>query len=108
MTKIEQFLNTFKQDLWLVGSRARGTHKQDSDIDLHIIDMYETDRTFDQISQYLQMHGILCHIDKWNVGCIVIPAQDGMPVSIDLGYWHGIPERNRKTITIFNVELTVA
>lgn len=99
---IARFLLAFRNSLQVVGSRGRGDHEPDSDVDLHIKDMMETDETFDSILVYLSENGIQHGYDKWSSHSITIPPQLGFPVAIDIGYWTGVPN-NHQQIDVFGV-----
>lgn len=91
----------------LVGSRGRGTHRPDSDFDLHIIDMMETEETYDAITGWLDTKGVQYGQDKWGSGSIVVSKQPGFPVPVEFGFWQGTPESTKKVL-FYGVELNVA
>lgn len=84
-------LRTVQDKVLLVGSRGRGRHRQDSDIDLHVVDMMETDETFDAVIDFLDRSGVEYFSDKWGTGSIQIREQPGFPVPVEFGFWTGIP-----------------
>jgi len=102
---LQKFLTAFQSHLLVVGSRGRGDHREDSDVDLHIVDMMETDDTYDKITKWLEDNNINYGSDKWGAGSIVIPEQPGFQVSCELGFWTGIGDRELLPITVFDVQM---
>lgn len=105
--KLKNLLEFVRSKVILVGSRGRGDHRDDSDLDLHIPDMMDTDKTFDEICQYLTDNHILHDSDKFDIGYIGVPEQPGVPVSIDFGFWGNTPPDTRVS-RHFGVDLMAA
>jgi len=99
-------LSTFADKVLLVGSRGSGRQRPDSDVDLHIKDMMETDETYDAITAFLEKQGVQFGGDKYGAGSIIVPEQDGYPVSVEFGFWDGIPEDPQcALVDVFGVKL---
>ena len=100
-------LSHVKEKVWLVGSRSHGTPRPDSDIDLHIIDMMETDATYDAVTNFLTDNKVEFGGDKWGTGSIYVPVQSGVPVEVEFGFWHGVPnDPELGQVNVFGVNLT--
>lgn len=89
--RLQELLEFVRDRVVLVGSRGRGDHRPDSDFDLHIVDMMETDETFEDICKWLTSNNVHYLQDKFGSGSITIPPQVGFPVSVEFGFWEGTP-----------------
>ena len=54
---------SFVEEIWLFGSRARGDHRERSDIDLAIVCPKATDQEWSQILEIIEDADTLLHID---------------------------------------------
>lgn len=56
----------FIEEIWLFGSRARGDHREKSDIDIAIVYINSTDKEWDEIMDIIEDSDTLLKIDCVN------------------------------------------
>lgn len=104
-SKLTQFLQAFADRVVVVGSRGSETKqpRPDSDIDLHVVDIMDTDETWVAVQEWLKSHSVEFQVDDGLPG-LWIGAQEGFEVPIEMGHWWGTPEETRP-VSIFGAAM---